>query len=37
MANFFEDRSHFGAWIITSSPLIMVRRVCACVRVRVCA
>ena len=28
MANFFEDRSHFGAWVITSSPLIMVR---ACV------
>lgn len=23
MANFQEDRSHFGAWVITSSPLIL--------------
>merc|ERR1712091_438403 len=23
MANFYEDRSHFGAWCITSSPLIL--------------
>ena len=23
MAHFAEDRSHFGAWVITSSPLIL--------------
>lgn len=23
MANFLEDRAHFGAWVITSSPLIL--------------